>query len=44
MAKYLYILMNSYNSVVAVVGAGHEEEIIEEIKKWGYLQKKKEGH
>ena len=31
MAKNLYRLMQDYN-IVAVVGAGHEEEIIEEIK------------
>lgn len=37
MAKSLYRLMQNYN-IVAVVGAGHEEEIINEIK---CLEKKK---
>lgn len=32
MAKNLYKLMIDYNSVVAVVGAGHEEDLIKEIK------------
>lgn len=36
MAKHLYNLMEHYKDapVVAVVGAGHEEGIIEELKKW----------
>ncbi len=33
MAKKLFRLMQDYKKVVAVVGAGHEDEIIEEIKK-----------
>ena len=32
MAKRLYMLMNNYESVVAVIGAGHVDEIIKEIK------------
>lgn len=32
MAKNLYKLMLDYNSVVAIVGAGHEEDLIKEIK------------
>ncbi|MBI2148728.1 TraB family protein [Candidatus Woesearchaeota archaeon] len=32
MAKRLFKLMKEYSKIVAVVGAGHEEEIIEEIK------------
>ena len=32
MAKKLFILMRNYPKVVAVVGAGHKNEIIEEIK------------
>ena len=32
MAKKLFKLMQNYSKIVAVVGAGHEEEIIEEIK------------
>jgi len=32
MAKKLFKLMRNYNKIVAVVGAGHEEEIIEDIK------------
>ena len=32
MAKHLYSLMGNYNHVVAVVGAGHGDDIIEEIK------------
>lgn len=32
MAKKLFKLMQNYEKIVAVVGAGHEEEIIEEIK------------
>jgi len=32
MAKNLYKLMLDYNSVVAIVGAGHEEDLIREIK------------
>jgi len=37
MGKYLYRLMRDYHSVVAVVGAGHEEDLIKEIKKWESL-------
>ncbi len=37
MAKRLYRLMQEYNSIIAVVGAGHTDEIIQEIK---CLQKK----
>ena len=33
MAKKLFILMKNYDKIVGVVGAGHEEEIIEDIKK-----------
>lgn len=33
MAKKLFILMKEYKNVIGVVGAGHEDEIIEEIKK-----------
>ena len=33
MAKRLDGLMKNYKKIVAVVGAGHEEEIIEEIKR-----------
>ncbi len=33
MAKKLFKLMQNYSKIVAVVGAGHEDEIIEEIKK-----------
>ncbi len=33
MAKKLFKLMRDYEKIVAVVGAGHEDEIIEEIKK-----------
>jgi len=32
MAKHLYSLMGNYNHIVAVVGAGHSDDIIEEIK------------
>ncbi len=32
MAKNLYKLKSEYNKVVGVIGAGHEEEIIKEIK------------
>lgn len=32
MAKNLYKLMNDYNKIVAVVGAGHEDDIIKEIE------------
>ena len=32
MAKHLYSLMGNYNHIVAVVGAGHGDDIIEEIK------------
>ncbi|MEK6864433.1 MAG: TraB family protein [Nanoarchaeota archaeon] len=32
MAKHLYNLMANYSSVIAVVGAGHEQGIIEELK------------
>ena len=32
MAKKLFNLMKNHSKIVAVVGAGHEEEIIEEIK------------
>ena len=35
MAKKLFKLMKNYSKIVAVVGAGHEEEIIEEIKNLG---------
>lgn len=38
MAKRLYILMQNCDSVVAIVGAGHSDEIIKEIK---CLQKKR---
>ena len=41
MGKYLYRLVQDYDKVVAVVGAGHEEDIIKEIKKWESLQKKR---
>jgi len=34
MAKNLYRLMHHYNNIVAVVGAGHEEDLVKEIKKW----------
>jgi len=33
MSKKLFVLMKNFKSIVAVVGAGHELEIIEEIKK-----------
>ena len=33
MAKKLFKLMRNYNKIVAVVGAGHEDEIAEEIKR-----------
>lgn len=33
MAKHLNKLMQNHNSIIAVVGAGHEKEVIEEIKK-----------
>jgi len=33
MAKKLFVLMKNYKSILGVIGAGHEEEIIEEIKK-----------
>ncbi len=33
MAKKLFRLMKDYGKIVAVVGAGHEDEIVEEIKK-----------
>jgi len=36
MAKKLFILMQNYEKIVAVVGAGHEDEILEEIKKLEY--------
>jgi pheromone shutdown protein TraB len=39
MGKYLYLLMQENNSIVAVIGAGHEEEIVGIIKKWESLQK-----
>lgn len=32
MAKKLFVLMKNYTSIVGVVGAGHEKEMIEEIK------------
>lgn len=32
MAKHLYSLMGNYNHIVAVVGAGHCDDLIEEIK------------
>lgn len=32
MAKHLNKLMQSHNSIIAVVGAGHEKEVIKEIK------------
>jgi len=41
MGRYLYGLMQSYNKIVAVVGVGHEDEIIGEIKKWESLQGRK---
>lgn len=34
MAKRLYNLMSNYNLVVGVVGAGHEEEIVQLIKEY----------
>ncbi|MDD5253697.1 MAG: TraB family protein [Candidatus Nanoarchaeia archaeon] len=34
MAKNLYKLMQHHNKIVAIVGAGHEKEIIDIIKKW----------
>ncbi|MDD5177666.1 MAG: TraB family protein [Candidatus Nanoarchaeia archaeon] len=34
MAKNLYTLMPRYNKVLAIVGAGHEKDIIDLIKKW----------
>ncbi|HLD10900.1 MAG TPA: TraB/GumN family protein [Candidatus Nanoarchaeia archaeon] len=33
LAKNLYNLINSYNKVIAVIGAGHEKEVINLIKK-----------
>lgn len=33
MAKHLNKLMQNYNSIIAVVGAGHEKEVIEKIRK-----------
>lgn len=42
MAKNLYRLMLNYSSVVAIVGAGHEEDLIKEIKIWESLAKKRE--
>lgn len=33
MAKHLNKLMQKYNSVIAVVGAGHEKEVIGEVKR-----------
>ncbi|MDD5133223.1 MAG: TraB family protein [Candidatus Nanoarchaeia archaeon] len=41
MAQNLYNLMQQDNSIIAIVGAGHEKEIINEIKKWEYLAKKR---
>ena len=41
MAKNLYMLMHQYNNIVAVVGAGHEEDLVEEIKKWESLMKER---
>lgn len=35
MAKHLNKLMQNYNSVIAVIGAGHEKEVIAEIKRLG---------
>ena len=32
MAKKLFILMKNYEKVLALIGAGHEEEIIKYIK------------
>lgn len=36
MAKKLFVLMKNYDKIVGVIGAGHEEEIIEEIKRLEY--------
>lgn len=33
MAKKLFKLMKNFNKIVAVIGAGHEDELIDEIKK-----------
>jgi pheromone shutdown-related protein TraB len=41
MGKYLYRLMQDYNNIVVVVGAGHEDDLVKEIKKWESLQKKR---
>ncbi|MBU0929496.1 MAG: TraB family protein [Nanoarchaeota archaeon] len=41
MGKNLYKLMLDYNNLVAVVGAGHEEDLIKEIKIWESLEKRK---
>ncbi|MEW6063503.1 MAG: TraB/GumN family protein [Nanoarchaeota archaeon] len=41
MGRYLYGLMQGYNKIIAVVGIGHEAEIISEIKKWESLQSRK---
>ncbi len=36
MAKKLFILMKNHSKIIAVVGAGHEEEIVQEIKRLEY--------
>ncbi|MDD5650952.1 MAG: TraB/GumN family protein [Candidatus Nanoarchaeia archaeon] len=41
MAKNLYRLMLNYNVVLAIVGAGHEEDLIKEIKIWESLVKER---
>lgn len=41
MAKNLYRLMLHYDNIVAIVGAGHEEDIIKEVKIWESLMKKR---
>ena len=41
MAKNLYRLMLSYNKIIAVVGAGHEDDLIKEIKIWESSMKKR---
>lgn len=41
MAKNLYRLMQQYNNIIAIVGAGHEEDLVREIKKCESLTKKR---
>lgn len=36
MAKKLFVLMKNYDKIIAVVGAGHEVEIIDDIKRLEY--------